>query len=143
VAEDAISTLIALIVKADLGDIQKQGNPSLCIRHLCMQSSIKTPLRPLDISINALKQLISMGGLRNLSTLTLQIPGCWDETGPEEGNFYIQIPPLFYTDLKKKCPNLKAINLSYLTIYKDEWIEPDIFSIKVYIMVFVHVSCLF
>lgn len=142
----ALPTLNALITKAELvteEDIQKQGNPSLShsIHHLCIESSIITPIRS-PYSINALQKLISLDGLRNLTALTLHIFGQLELDGTEgsdPSDDYLQLPSSFCADLKTKCPNLKAINLSYFTqVFENEWIEPDIFSVKVGDMIFTH-----
>ncbi|KAF8963429.1 hypothetical protein BDZ97DRAFT_1919861 [Flammula alnicola] len=138
VGEDqALSTLNALIAKAEIvteEDIQKQGNPSPshCIRHLCIDSSIKTPIRTPGHSLNALQKLIDVDGLRHLSALTLQVIREWDGTeGNNPTDDFLKLPSSFDTSLKTKCPNLKAVHLSYFSQeFGKEWIEPEIFSIE-------------
>ncbi|KAF8963403.1 hypothetical protein BDZ97DRAFT_1661726 [Flammula alnicola] len=130
VGEDqAISTLNALIAKAEL-----QGNPSPshCIRHLCIDSSIKTPIRTPGYSVNALQKLIDVDGLRHLSALTLQVFGYWDGTeGNNPTDDFLKLPSSFGTSLKTKCPNLKTLHLSYFSQeFGKEWIEPEIFSFE-------------
>jgi len=76
----ALPTLNTLIAKVELAkkeDIQKKGNlsPSHCIHHLCIDSSIKTPIRTPDHSINALRKLVDVDGLPYLSALTLHVNG--------------------------------------------------------------------
>jgi hypothetical protein len=79
--DQAIPTLNAFIAKAELATKEDIQKPSLshCIRHLCIQTFIAVSKHSLDNLINALRKLISMDGLRNLSTLTLQIVCEWVE----------------------------------------------------------------
>ncbi|KIM36822.1 hypothetical protein M413DRAFT_448946 [Hebeloma cylindrosporum] len=137
VGEDqASTTLNTLIASAELvtaQDIQDKGNPSLshCIRHLCLESSIKTPMRGLT-SLDALQKLIDVDGLQHLSSLTLQVHSEWDGTYEEdESGPRLRLPSSFLTSLDGKCPNLKRVQLSdFPQQFGKEWIEPHIFSIK-------------
>ncbi|KAF8954053.1 hypothetical protein BDZ97DRAFT_1928947 [Flammula alnicola] len=147
VGEDqAVSTLNALIAKAELvtkEDIQKQGNPSPshCIRHLCIDSSIKLPICTSGHSLNALQKLIDVDGLRHLSALTLQVFGKWDwSKGDLPIDDFLKLPPSFGTCLKTKCPNLKTVRLSYFSQeFGKEWIEPEIFSLES--LTSIHLGC--
>ena len=146
VGEDqGLSTLNALIAKAELvteEDIQKRGNPSPshCIHNLCLDFLIKTQDLIPSHSINRLQKLIDIGGLRHLSTLTLQITGNWVGTStnhPMDG--FLNLPSSFGRSLKTNCPNLKAIHLSYFSReLEKERIEPDIFASEVNIT-FLHI----
>ena len=138
--EQALRTLNTLIAKAapvNEEDIQKKGSFSLshCIHHLCIQSSITTPIRPPDNSISALHKLIDVEGLQHLSDLTLHIDPEWDGTStPNPINVNFTLPSLFLESLRKKCPNLKNVYLSYdiSQEFENKWIERELFSIKVY-----------
>jgi hypothetical protein len=137
--ERALRTLNMLIAKAanvNEEDFQKEGNfssspsPSHCIRHLCIESSLTTPIRTPDHSINALQKLIDMDGLRNLSDLTLHIYSEWDET--IDIPWHLTLPSLFLESLRKKCPRLKNVYLNDLSQeVENKWIERELFSIKV------------
>lgn len=137
VGEDqALTTLNMLIARAELvtaQDIQKQGNPSPshCIHHICLESSIKTPIRGPN-SLDALQKLIAVDGLRHLSSLTIQVVGAWDGTeGNDPTGHFLKLPSSFFTNLETKCPNLKRVQLSdFLQEFRKEWIEPHILSIK-------------
>jgi len=135
--DQALTTLNMLIARAELvtaQDIQKQGNPSPshCIHHICLESSIKTPIR-VPNSLGALQKLIAVDGLRHLSSLTVQVVCEWDGTeGNDPTGHLLKLPSSFFTSLKTKCPNLKRVQLSdFLQEFRKEWIEPHIFSIKV------------
>ncbi|KIM36808.1 hypothetical protein M413DRAFT_31425 [Hebeloma cylindrosporum] len=137
VGEDqASTTLNTLIASAELvtaQNIPNNGNPSLshCIRHLCLESSIKTPIRGPN-SLDALQKLMDVGGLQYLSSLTLQVHPEWDGThGEDESGPYVKLPSSFLTSLEGKCPNLKRVQFSdFPQQFGKEWIEPHIFSIK-------------
>ena len=136
--ERALRTLNALTAKAasvNEEDIQKKGNPSPshCIHHLCIESSIATPIRSPDHSVKALQKLIDVDGLRHLSDLTLHIDAAWDGMLNSIDD-YIALPSLFLESLRKKCPHLKNIYLSpdILQKFENKWIERELFSNKVY-----------
>lgn len=145
VGEDqALATLNKLIAKAQLvneEDIQKKGNPSLshCIRRLCIDSSIKTPIRTPDHSINALQKLVDVDGLRHLSDLTLHISGEleWDgssdsESGNNAIDDFLTLPSSFFISLRTKCPHLKSVYLTDFTqAFKNVWIELELLSFEV------------
>ena len=135
VGEDqALPTLNTLIAKAQLvneEDIQKKENPSpsLFIHRLCIESSINTPIRTPDHSINALQKLVDVDGLRQLSDLTLHISEKWDGTSDTIGDIYPTLPSSFFISLRTKCPNLKSIYLSgFAQGFENEWIEPELLS---------------
>lgn len=65
--DQALTTLNMLITKAEVvteEDIHNQGNPSPshCIHHMCLDSSIKTPIDTPN-SLGALQKLIDVDGL--------------------------------------------------------------------------------
>ena len=138
--ERALRTLNALTAKAasvNEEDIQKKGNPSPshCIHHLCIESSVATPIRSPDHSINALQKLIDVDGLRHLSDLTIHIDAAWDRTSMTNSiDIYLTLPSLFLESLRKKCPHLKNVYLSpdIAQEFENKWIERELFSIKVY-----------
>ena len=132
--EKALRTLNTLIAKAapmTEEDIQKKRNPSPshCIHHLCIDTLISPTL---DHSINALRKLIDMDGLRHLSYLTLHIERDWKKTSPT--NIYLALPSLLLVDSLKKCPHLKNVYLTYFTqeFENVKWLEHELFSLEVY-----------
>ena len=137
--ERALRTLNTLIAKAapvNEEDIQKKGNPSPShyIHHLCIESSIPTPVRSQDHSITALQKLIDTDGLRHLSDLTLYMSGEWDGTSmPNSIDMFPTLPSLFLESLRKKCPHLKNVYLAadISQEFENNWIERELFSIEV------------
>ena len=114
--EQALRTLNMLTAKAapmNEEDIQKKQNPSPshCIHHLCINISTKIPIPTSDHSINVLRKLIDVDGLRHLSDLTLHIDYKWDWTLPT----HLTLPSLFLVESLKKCPNLKNVSLTNFT----------------------------
>ena len=132
--EQALRTLNMLTAKAapiNEEDIQKKQNPSPshCIHHLCIDTSITIPILTSDHSINALRKLIDVDGLRHLSYLTLHI----NHASPPGTNIHFTLPSLFLVESLKKCPNLKNVYLTDFTQeFENKWIEHELFSIKVY-----------
>ena len=137
--EQALRTLNMLTAKAapmNEEDIQKKRDPSPshCIHHLCIDTLITIPILTSDHSINALRKLIDVDGLRHLSYLTLHINRGWGKTSPTGTNIDLALPSLFLVESLKKCPQLKNIYLTDFTQdFKNRWIEHELFSIKVYI----------
>ena len=134
----AIQTLNTLIAKAERVDgveIQKERNPSLNhIHHLCIDSSIKTPIRtPAYHSINALQKLVDVDGLCRLSSLTLHVNCDWDMSfGDNPIDIFPTLPSSFLTSLRTKCPHLKSVYFTGLSPeFGNKLIVPVLFSIKV------------
>ncbi|KIM36825.1 hypothetical protein M413DRAFT_31439 [Hebeloma cylindrosporum] len=134
--DQSLTTLNTLIERAEVlitQDIQKQGNASLshCIHHICLDSSIETPMNGPN-SLDALQKLIEVDGLRHLSSLTLHVIPEWDGTeGDDETEPHLKLPSSFFTSLETKCPNLKRVQISdFFQEFGKEWIEPHIFKIK-------------
>ena len=136
--EQALRTLNMLTAKAaplSEEDIQKKKNssPSYCIHHLCIDTSITIPILTSDHSINALRKLIDVDGLRHLSYLTLHIHREWGKKSPTGTNIDLTLPSLFLVESLKKCPHLKNVYLTDFTQeFENKWIEHELFSIKVY-----------
>jgi hypothetical protein len=95
-------------------DIQKNSNPSPshCIYYLCIDTSIQMPIATTDHSINALRKLIDVDGLRHFSDLTLYIYCEWGETAPNDTNTGLTLPSLFLAESLKKCPHFKKVHLT-------------------------------
>lgn len=140
VGEDqALTILDDLISKAELvsqEDIQKRGNPSLshCIHHLCLDSSIGTPIRSRS-SLDALRKLLEVNGLWHLMSLRLRVDANWDGTEDDDSAGFITLPSSFFISLGKRCPHLQRTHISDVSqTFQREWIEPHIFSLEVSIL---------
>jgi hypothetical protein len=98
-------------------------SPSHYIHHLCIDTAIN-PLS--DHSIKALRKLIDVDRLRNLSDLTLRVNGndSDNSTEPLPTGTYINLtlPSLVMVESLKNCPHLKNVYLTdYTQVYEKKW----------------------
>jgi hypothetical protein len=140
--DQALRTLNALTAKAapmNEEEIQKKPNlsPSHYIHHLCIDTVINPSS---DHSINSLRKLIDMDGLRHLSDFTLHIKGEWGSAGfgysteslSIRTNINLTLPSLVLVDSLKKCLHLKNVYFTdYTQEYEEMWLKHELFSIKV------------
>jgi hypothetical protein len=97
------------------------------IHRLCISSELSKDARETKAdTISELRELIDIGGLRNLVSLALHMGDGWyvDYTDYERVTGFGRLDKLFWTSLQDNCPHLKEISLTGVTDYRDDrWVE--------------------